>query len=94
LWFAKAWENGAAGNWGGGTSPNNRPVILQPNDNGIRIGGQKGRSPDGTQTDPQSGSPQPKVEWVLQKIRSWYTTNGKRSDEQRREFGGTLQKTG
>jgi hypothetical protein len=27
---------------GGGTSPNNRPVILQPNDNGIRIGGQKG----------------------------------------------------
>ena len=46
---------------GGGTSPNNRPVILQPNDNGIRIGGQKGRSPDGTQTDPQSGSPQPKV---------------------------------
>ena len=46
---------------GGGTSPNNRPVIIQPNDNGIRIGGQKGRSPDGTQTDPQSGSPQPKV---------------------------------
>jgi hypothetical protein len=46
---------------GGGTSPNNRPVIIQPNDNGIRIGGQKGRSPDGTQTDPQSGSPQPQV---------------------------------
>ncbi len=46
---------------GGGTSPNNRPVIIQPNDNGIRIGGQKGRSPDGTQTDPQSGSPQPRV---------------------------------
>src|SRR5260221_84164 len=46
---------------GGGTSPNNRPVILQPNDNGIRIGGQKGRSPEGTQTDPQSGNPQPKV---------------------------------
>jgi len=46
---------------GGGTSPNNRPVIIQPNDNGIRIGGQKGRSPDGTQNDPQNGSPQPKV---------------------------------
>ena len=46
---------------GGGTSPNNRPVILQPNDNGIRIGGQKGQSPDGTQTDPQDGRPQPQV---------------------------------
>ena len=45
----------------GGTSPNNRPVILQPNDNGIRIGGQKGQSPDGTQNDPQSSSPQPQV---------------------------------
>jgi hypothetical protein len=46
---------------GGGTSLNNRPVILQPNDNGIRIGGQKGQSPDGTQTDPQNGRPQPQV---------------------------------
>ena len=45
----------------GGTSPNNRPVILQPNDNGIRIGGQKGQSPDGTQSDPQSSSSQPQV---------------------------------
>ncbi|HLZ11587.1 MAG TPA: hypothetical protein VKP58_03280 [Candidatus Acidoferrum sp.] len=46
---------------GGGTSPNNRPVIIQPNDNGIRIGGQNGQSPDGTQSDPQSGRPQPQV---------------------------------
>ncbi len=38
---------------GGGTSPNDRPVIIQPNDTGIRIGGQKGRSPDETQGDPQ-----------------------------------------
>ena len=26
---------------GGGASPNDRPVIIQPNDTGIRIGGQK-----------------------------------------------------
>lgn len=45
----------------GGTSPNNRPVILQPSDGGIRIGGQKGQSPDGTQSDPQRSSPQPQV---------------------------------
>jgi hypothetical protein len=46
----------------GGTSPNNRPVILQPNDDGIRIGGQKGQPPDGTQNDPASTSPHPQVE--------------------------------
>ncbi len=46
----------------GGTSPNNRPVILQPTDDGIRIGGQKGRPSDGTQSDPASTSPHPQVE--------------------------------
>jgi hypothetical protein len=46
----------------GGTGPNNRPVIIQPNDNGIRIGGQKGQPPDGTQTDPASTNPHPQVE--------------------------------
>ncbi|HET9802343.1 MAG TPA: hypothetical protein VFP96_03840 [Candidatus Acidoferrum sp.] len=37
---------------GGGASPNDRPVIIQPNDTGIRIGGQKGQPPvnDGDQT--------------------------------------------
>lgn len=38
---------------GGGPSPNDRPVIIQPNDTGIRIGGQKGRPPDDSQNDPQ-----------------------------------------
>jgi len=46
----------------GGTGPNNRPVIIQPNDSGIRIGGQKGQPPDGTQTDPASTAPHPQVE--------------------------------
>ena len=41
-----------------GPSPNDRPVIIQPNDTGIRIGGQKGRSPsDDTQNDPQGAGP-------------------------------------
>ncbi|HWZ96404.1 MAG TPA: hypothetical protein VN025_01455 [Candidatus Dormibacteraeota bacterium] len=44
---------------GGGTSPNDRPVIIQPNDSGIRIGGQKGRTPDGGQNDPQSSGTGP-----------------------------------
>ena len=46
----------------GGVGPNNRPVIVQPNDSGIRIGGQKGQPPDGTQTDPASTDPHPQVE--------------------------------
>ena len=45
----------------GGTSPNDRPVIIQPNDSGIRIGGQKGRTPGDTQNDPQSGGTGPGV---------------------------------
>ncbi|HLK04054.1 MAG TPA: hypothetical protein VKT53_06395 [Candidatus Acidoferrum sp.] len=46
----------------GGEGPNNRPVILQPGDGSIRIGGQKGQPPDGTQSDPQSTSPHPQTE--------------------------------
>lgn len=46
----------------GGAAPNNRPVIIQPNDSGIRIGGQKGQPGDGTQTDPTSTAPHPQVE--------------------------------
>ena len=46
----------------GGTGPNNQPIIIQPNDSGIRIGGQKGQPPDGTQTDPASTAPHPQVE--------------------------------
>ena len=45
----------------GGTSPNDRPVILQKNDTGIRIGGQKGRPPDDTQSDPQASGTGPGV---------------------------------
>jgi hypothetical protein len=45
----------------GGPSPNDRPVVLQPNDNGIRIGGQKGRLPDQTQNDPQANGTGPGV---------------------------------
>lgn len=45
----------------GGTSPNDRPVIIQPNDTGIRIGGQKGRPPDDTQSGPQTSGTGPGV---------------------------------
>ena len=45
----------------GGPSPNDRPVVIQPNDTGIRIGGQKGRSPGGTQADPQANGTGPGV---------------------------------
>jgi hypothetical protein len=45
----------------GGTSPNDRPVIIQPNDTGIRIGGQKGRQPGDTQNDPQTSGTGPGV---------------------------------
>lgn len=49
----------------GGGSPNDEPVVIQPNDNGIRIGGQKGKpagtsQPVGTsQNDPEMGKPVP-----------------------------------
>jgi len=41
----------------GKTAPNDRPVIIQPNDTGIRIGGQQGRAPSDPQTDPQGDKP-------------------------------------
>ncbi len=46
----------------GGTPSNNRPVILQPSDGGIRVGGQKGQPPDGTQSNPQGTNPHPQAE--------------------------------
>ena len=39
----------------GGLPTNNRPVIVQPTDSGIRLGGQKGQppgTPDSTQSTP------------------------------------------
>ena len=41
----------------GKTQPNDRPVIIQPTDTGIRIGGQQGRAPSDPQTDPQGDKP-------------------------------------
>src|SRR5215475_630265 len=37
----------------GGLPTNDRPVILQPRDDGIRVGVQQGHPPDTTQTGPQ-----------------------------------------
>lgn len=45
----------------GGPSPNDRPVIIQPNDSGIRIGGQKGRPPGDAGNDPAAGGGGPGV---------------------------------
>jgi hypothetical protein len=48
----------------GGIPTDGRPVILQPSDGGIRVGGQKGQDPGnpGQQTDPGNGRPEPQVE--------------------------------
>ena len=47
----------------GGGPVNDRPVVLQPTDNGIRIGGQKGRQPDLSQRPPQdTAAPHPQTE--------------------------------
>lgn len=48
---------------GGVPNDNDRPVVLQPTDNGIRLGGQRGRPPDATQgAPPDTGAPHPKLE--------------------------------
>jgi hypothetical protein len=47
---------------GGVPNGNDRPVILQPNDNGIRIGGQQGHPPNAPQSGPLDTEPHPKVE--------------------------------
>jgi len=46
----------------GGLPTNDRPVVVQPTDSGIRLGGQKGRTPDSTQPTPQDTSPHPRTE--------------------------------
>ena len=48
----------------GGIPTDGRPVILQPSDGGIRVGGQRGQDPGnpGQQTDPGSGRPEPQLE--------------------------------
>jgi len=46
-----------------GMPTNDRPVIVQPNDRGIRIGAQQGRSPSApTQPQPQDTRPSPQTE--------------------------------
>jgi len=46
----------------GGGPVNDRPVVLQPTDSGIRIGGQKGRQPDLSERPPQDTAPHPQTE--------------------------------
>jgi hypothetical protein len=46
----------------GGLPTNDRPVIVQPTDNGIRLGEQKGRSPGSTDPSPQDTHPTPQIE--------------------------------
>jgi hypothetical protein len=47
---------------GGMPNGNNRPVVVQPTDNSIRIGGQQGRPPKSTQSGPLDKEPHPQVE--------------------------------
>ena len=46
----------------GGVNTNDRPVIVQPTDSGIRLGGKRGQAPGDTQQPPQETSPHPQVE--------------------------------
>jgi hypothetical protein len=46
----------------GGLPTNNRPVIVQPTGDGIRIGVQQGTPTDGPQTAPQDTKPYPQTE--------------------------------
>ena len=46
----------------GGLPTNDRPVIVQPTDSGIRLGGQKGRPPGSTDPSPQDTHPAPQIE--------------------------------
>jgi len=46
----------------GGLPTNDRPVIVQPTDNGIRLGGQTGRPPGSTDPSPQDTHPTPQIE--------------------------------
>jgi len=46
----------------GGLPTNDRPVILQPRDDGMRVGVQHGHPPGSTQTDTQDAKPHPQME--------------------------------
>src|SRR5262245_54143244 len=46
----------------GGLPTNDRPVIVQPTDNGGRVGGQKGRPPGSTDPARQDTHPAPQIE--------------------------------
>ena len=46
----------------GGEPTNDRPVVVQPTDSGVRIGAQKGRPPDATQSGPQDTRAHPQME--------------------------------
>ena len=45
-----------------GEPTNDRPVVVQPTDNGIRIGAQQGRPPNATQPPPEDTKPRPQTE--------------------------------
>lgn len=45
-----------------GLPTNDRPVIVQPTDNGARLGGQKGRPPGSADPSPQDTRPGPQLE--------------------------------
>jgi hypothetical protein len=45
----------------GGLPTNDRPVIVQPNDNGVRLGGQKGQPPGTPSSAPTQPAPQVEV---------------------------------
>jgi hypothetical protein len=46
----------------GGLPTNDRPVIVQPTDSGIRLGGKKGQPPGETQPTPPETAPSPRAE--------------------------------
>ena len=46
----------------GGLPTNDRPVVVQPTDSGIRLGGKQGRAPGSTDPAPQDTRPSPQTE--------------------------------
>ena len=66
----------------GGMPTNDRPVIVQPNDTGIRIGAQQGRSPNApSQPQPQDTRPSRKPRSAIPKILSSSTKATQRAGQ-------------
>lgn len=65
----------------GGIDTNDRPVIVQPTDTGIRLGGKRGQTPGDPGPAPQQTNPTPQTEIGLPKEDSFVVYEGKTAVE-------------